>query len=342
MKVVFSDRQLAHAPKSFLSSGAEHPNPEVPARAERLLEAALGAGLERAEPVDFGTEPLAAVHSRRYLDFLARIHARWQYVDGASVDVMPNIHPAGRGFGYPASAVGQVGFHVYDGSCPVTAATWDAACWSANTALHSAELVLAGEPACYALCRPPGHHAGRELVGGFCYFSNAAIAARRLQTRYERVAILDIDVHHGNGTQDVFWDDASVLTVSIHADPVRFYPFFWGYADERGAGAGEGFNLNLPLPRGTGDDDYSAALETALARIRDFEPGALVVALGLDAHEADPFKGFALTTAGFGRVAARIAGLGLPTVLVQEGGYLNEALCPSLAAFLDGFGSAAG
>ncbi|MDX1498990.1 MAG: histone deacetylase family protein [Woeseiaceae bacterium] len=342
MKVVFSDRQLAHAPKSFLSSGAEHPNPEVPGRAACLLEAALGAGLEQVEPGDYGRDALAAVHTARYLDFLARIHQRWQYIDGASADVMPNIHPAGRGFGYPASAVGQVGFHVYDGSCPVTAATWDAACWSANTAVHAAELVLAGDPACYALCRPPGHHAGREVVGGFCYLSNAAIAVRRLQGAHERVAILDVDVHHGNGTQDVFWEDPTVLTVSIHADPVRFYPFFWGYADEAGGGAGEGFNLNLPLPRGTGDDDYATALGTVLARIRDFEPGALVVALGLDAHESDPFQGFAMTTSGFGHIGERVAGLGLPTVLVQEGGYLNDELGASLAAFLDGFGAAAG
>lgn len=340
MKVVFSDRQLAHAPNWFLASGAQQPNPEVAERATRLLEAATGAGLERIEPPEYGREPLQTVHSARYLDFLERIHTRWGYIDGASEEVMPNIHPVGRPGGYPASAAGQVGYHVYDGSCPITAQTFEAACWSAWSAVNAAELVLGGNAASYALCRPPGHHAGREVVGGFCYLSNTAIAARHLQQTFARVAILDVDVHHGNGTQDVFWESDDILTVSIHADPVRFYPFFWGYADEVGAGPGAGFNLNLPLPRGTDDADYLDALDIALARIRNFSPAALVVALGLDAHESDPFQGFAITTAGFAKIATRIAALGLPTVLIQEGGYLSDALGANLAAFLDGWNAA--
>ncbi len=337
MKVVFSARQLRHAPDVFIASGAEHANPEAPERADRLLAACRSFGLEVVEPDDHGTAVLASVHSERYLHFLEHIHDRWQYVSGASRFVMPNVHPDGRNCGYPKSAVGQVGFHVYDGSCPVSADTWDAARWSANTAIHAAHDVLAGSPACYALSRPPGHHAGRDLVGGFCYLNNSALAATVLREQHARVAVLDIDVHHGNGTQDIFYARDDVLTVSLHADPVRFYPFFWGYADEVGVGAGEGFNLNLPLHRGTEDDAYLEALERALDRIREFRAEALVVALGLDAHESDPFQGLKISTTGFKRIAAAIATLQLPTVLVQEGGYLSDELGENLYAFLRGF-----
>lgn len=337
MKVVFSNEQLRHSPRRMVSSGALVDALETPARAERLLSAALAAGLDAEAPPDYGIEPLAAVHSPEYLAFLERIFARWQHIDGASEDVLPNVHPNARGFVYPASAVGQAGWHVYDGSCPVTADTWDSACWSANAAIHGARELLAGAHACYALARPPGHHAARDVVGGFCYLNNGAIAAEVLRSGHERVAVLDVDVHHGNGTQDIFYARRDVLTVSLHADPVRFYPFFWGAAAETGDGAGAGYNLNVPLPRGTDDAAYLAALEPALEHIDAFEPGALVVALGLDAYEGDPSAGFAITTGGFGRIAERIAALGLPTLLVQEGGYAVGALGANLTAVLEAF-----
>ena len=337
MKVVFSDIQLRHAPAEIVASGKLVPHPEIPARAERLLAAALAAGLEHETPAEYGLEPIEAVHTARYLAFLEKIFVRWQRIPDASDDVFPNVHPPARGGLYPASAVGQVGYHVFDGGAPITADTWDSACWSAWSAVHAAYDVLAGARACYALCRPPGHHAGSDLAGGFCYLNNSAIAAQLLRGEYERVAILDIDVHHGNGTQDIFYERDDVFTVSLHADPVRFYPFFWGAANERGKGDGKGFNLNLPLPRGTGGDDYLAALDKALAAIAWFKPGALVVALGLDAYVGDPLAGLGLTTDDFGRVGERIADLGLPTVFVQEGGYPAEELGLNLAAVLERF-----
>jgi acetoin utilization deacetylase AcuC-like enzyme len=337
MKVIFSTRQKKHYPKQFLSSGAPQPNPEVPERADRLLTAALGAGLSHKEPDDFGDAPIAAVHTPEYLQFLEHIYARWKRIPDASEEVMPNIHPARRGGAYPLSAVGQVGYHVCDSACPISADTWESARWSAMTAAQAATEILQGDNACYALARPPGHHASKDLAGGFCYLNNCAIGAELLRSRFDRVAIVDVDVHHGNGTQEIFYDRADVLTVSLHADPMRFYPFFWGHAAERGEGAGLGANYNLPLPRGTGDDDYLQALERALARIRAFSPGALVVALGLDAFEGDPFQGFAITTGGFGRIAERVAALRLPTLIVQEGGYLCDELGDNLASFLRGF-----
>jgi len=254
--------------------------------------------------------------------------------------VIPNVHPAARSNSYPRSAVGQAGYHQADTACPIGAGTWEAAYWSAQTAVTGADLLAEGARAAYALCRPPGHHAFGDLAGGFCFLNNAGIAAERLRAGGRRAAILDVDVHHGNGTQGIFYDRDDVLTVSIHADPARFYPFFWGHADERGTGRGRGYNLNLPLARGTGDEDYLKVLDRALERVMNFGAEALVVALGLDAYVGDPFKGLAITTPGFARIGAAIAGLGIPALFVQEGGYLCAELGQNLTAVLTGFEAA--
>ena len=342
MQVVYSEAHRGHHPRHFLVNGTVQQCPEVPARADAFLAAVEGAGYTVVEPPDYGLEPVAAIHSAEYLHFLEHIHARWRRIEGASEEVVPNVHPNRTGSGYPASAAGQAGYHMADTACPISAGTWAAAVASAGVATHAAELVLAGSAHAYALCRPPGHHAFPDMAGGFCFLNNTAIAAQRLRREYARVAVIDVDVHHGNGTQACFYRRKDVLTISLHADPVRFYPFFWGHAAERGEGEGEGFNLNLPLPRGTGDDGYLDALEGAGRRLAAFRPGALVVALGLDSYEGDPLAGLAITTAGFGRIGEWVGRRGLPTVLVQEGGYLCEALGPNLASFLAGFEAARG
>jgi acetoin utilization deacetylase AcuC-like enzyme len=337
MKAFFADEQRRHGPKSFLSSGAPKPNPEVPERVERLLAGARAAGCTFERPASYGLGPMADIHTPEYIEFLQHIHDRWRRIEGASAEVIPNIHPITRSGSYPASAVGQAGYHMADTSCPISEHTFESACWSAWTAAAAAEAVKAGEPGAYALCRPPGHHAFADVAGGFCFFNNSAIAAQRLRRNADRVAILDVDLHHGNGTQGVFYRRADVLTVSIHADPVRFYPFFWGYADERGEGPGLGANLNLPLERKSGDEVFLEALSAAARRIGAFAPDALVVALGLDASEHDPFGGLSVTTSGFARIGEAIAALRLPTVIVQEGGYLCDVLSDNLTAFLTGF-----
>ncbi len=340
MKAFLDQRQFAHDPKMFMANGTKLPNPEQPKRIEVLEAGAEAAGCTFATPIDHGMGPLAAVHSPEYLTFLQTIHTRWMRIEGAADEVIPNIHPDRRSATYPKSAVGQAGFHQADTACPIAAGTWDAAYWSAQTALSAANAVLAGTSAAYALSRPPGHHAFGDLAGGFCFLNNSAIAAQYLLERGFRPAILDVDVHHGNGTQGIFYARRDVLTVSIHADPERFYPFFWGAAHERGEGAGLGYNLNLALPRGTDDAAYLRALETALARISAFGADVLIVALGLDAHINDPFKGFAVTTPGFAQIAAKIAALRLPSVIVQEGGYLSDDLGANLTSFLNGWQSA--
>jgi len=339
MKTFYAEEQKRHDPKAFLSSGAPLPNPEKPERVERLLAGARAVGCTIERPASQGLGPIAAVHTPEYLDFLANIFVRWQRIEGASAEVIPNIHPLARGGSYPASAVGQAGYHMADTACPISAETFDSACWSAWSAVAAADAVMAGAPAAYALCRPPGHHAFADVAGGFCFINNSAVAAQRLRRHAARVAILDVDLHHGNGTQGIFYARSDVLTVSLHADPVRFYPFFWGHADERGEGPGLGYNYNLPLPRKSGDAAFLDALDLGLRRIRSFAPDALVVALGLDAFEGDPFGGLSVTTPGFARIAAAIAGLRLPTVIVQEGGYLCDALGDNLTSFLTGFGT---
>ena len=337
MKLVFSETQKNHHPRHFLSNGQAKPSPEVPERADRLLAAAQEYGLNLVQPDDYGLSPIAAIHTPEYLQFLAGIHARWQTIPGASEEVIPNVHPDRREGVYPSSPVGQAGYHLTDTACPISAQTWESVRWSANTAVHSAQLVLHGEQAVYGLCRPPGHHAFADLAGGFCYLNNSAIAAQALRAQHQRIAIIDVDLHHGNGTQGIFYARSDVLTVSVHADPDNFYPFFWGHAAERGHGPGLGYNLNFPLPRHSGDEVFLTALEQGLARVRSFAPTAIVVALGLDAFEGDPFGGLAVTTQGFARIAEKIAALKLPTVMIQEGGYLCDELGANLQAFLGGF-----
>src|SRR5690625_4796846 len=280
MDIIYAADHAGHDPEHFLVHGRIRPNPEVPARAERIIEAVTAAGRTVMAPPAYGTAPAAAVHTPEYLQFLATIHARWQTLEGAAAEVIPHIHPSRHGDARPASAAGLAGYHMGDTSCPIGAGTWHAARRSADSAVCAADRVADGTQAIYALCRPPGHHAYADLAGGFCFLNNSAIAAQRLRRRMDRVTILDVDVHHGNGTQGIFYHRDDVLTVSVHADPATFYPFFYGYAHERGADAGYGYNLNIPLTHGTGDDGYLEALNAAFRRIEAFQPDALVVVIG--------------------------------------------------------------
>jgi acetoin utilization deacetylase AcuC-like enzyme len=336
--VVSTEHQQKHYPENFLVNGIAQPNPEKPVRIDMLLDGAKKAGMEIITPVNYGLGPILRIHNERYIDFLEYAYKRWSYIDGAADAVTPNIHPVERNGEYPASVVAQAGFHMTDASCPISADTWESALWSAWSAVHAAEMILNGDKTAYALCRPPGHHASADMAGGFCYLNNNAIATAHLMQKYKSIAILDVDLHHGNGTQSIFYHRSDVLTVSIHADPRRFYPFFWGYASETGDGAGAGYNLNFPLPRGSNDEAFLDALDSGLERIKEFSPDALVIALGLDAYEGDPFAGLAITTNGFHEIGNRIgAALDIPTVIIQEGGYPCDELGSNLAAFISGF-----
>ena len=325
--------QARHNPQFFMSSGVQRPCPEKRSRIDALIKGLDKLGIQPQEPQDHGPDAIAAIHPERYLTFLKTIHDRWSRIEGASAEVIPNVHPISRHDGYPLSAVGQAGFHMSDTSAPIGPNTWVAAYASAQCAIHGAELLLQGQTA-YALCRPPGHHAFAGVAGGFCYLNNTAIAAQLLTLQGRRTAILDVDLHHGNGTQGIFYDRPDVLTVSLHAHPERFYPFFWGYPDERGQGPGENTNLNLAMDRGTGDHGFQTHLARALQTISDWRADTLVLALGLDAFVGDPFAGLAVTTQGFAKIGQQIKSLNLPTLIVQEGGYLCPELGDNLAAVL--------
>ena len=338
MKCIYSSAQENHYPKNYLVNGIPQANPESPERIGMLLEGVRAAGLTLESPPAYTREHLLRTHPERYLKFLETVAERWQRIPNAADEVTPNIHPDTRSGGYPKSVVAQAGFHMLDASCPITSDTWNSCVWSAWSAVHAAEQVIAGDASCYGLCRPPGHHAGPEVAGGFCYLNNTAIAAEHLRTKFARVAVLDVDLHHGNGTQMCFYDRADVLTVSLHAHPERFYPFFWGYADEDGEGDGVGFNKNFPLPRGTGDEVYLESLDKAITEVEAFAPDALVIALGLDGFEGDPIAGLSITTKGFYEIGNMIAKrLVMPTVIIQEGGYPCEELGQNLASFVKGF-----
>ena len=337
MKAVYPAAQAGHNPDFYYVRGTRVDARERPERAEVLLDAVRAAGHEVVAPDDYGAAAREAVHSPAYLDFLATAYGRWRDLPDASPQIMPSIHPVRHMSAMPGHIIGQVGWFVADTSCPIGDGTWAAACASADAAVHAARLVAGGERAVYALCRPPGHHCYADLAGGFCYLNNAAIAAADLRRTRERVAIIDIDVHHGNGTQGIFYDRDDVFFASVHGDPDVFYPFFAGYAAETGADAGAGFTLNKPLPLGSGDDAVLAAIDDILGAFRGFAPDVVVVSLGLDASVDDPFAALAVTTAGFGRAGAAIAALGAPLVLVQEGGYLSPSLGANLTAFLAGF-----
>ena len=337
MKAVTTDLHKGHDPKRFILRGKFAQGEERPERAKRLM-AGLKAGKHELVPAQvFGQGPRLGVHSVDYLRFLEEAAEEWKTLKDASDEVLGNVHPVRRQGTMPQSITGRAGWFMQDMACGIGPETWKAAASATDVAVTAAELVVEGERAAYALCRPPGHHAYRDLAGGHCFLNNTAIAAQHLRSVHDRIAILDIDIHHGNGTQAIFYDRADVLTISVHADPARFYPFFWGYAHERGEGAGEGANVNLPIPLGANDSAYVAAIESSAQTIHAFAPGVLVIALGLDASADDPFGGAKVTQKGFRRAGEAIARMGLPTLFVQEGGYLSDQLGPNLTAVLGGF-----
>lgn len=340
MPCFYAPDTAAHDPKFWMLRGVPMANKETAERADRLLAGLAQAGAKVVVPPVTDRAAMRAIHTPRYLAFLETAWTEWQTAPGAGPEVVANLHPQKATQTYPQGITGRAGWHMADTGCPLGPHTFAAALRGVDTALAAVAAVRGGARAAYALCRPPGHHADADTAAGHCFLNNSAIAAQALRADHDRVAVLDIDVHHGNGTQEIFYDRADVLTLSVHADPDAFYPFYLGHAHETGRGAGAGFNLNLPLAMGTGTAPWLATIDAALERIREFNPGALVLALGLDAHENDPLRGLAVTTPGFADAAARIRAADLPTVIVQEGGYLSDDLTHNIASFLRGWQTA--
>ena len=350
MRVVYSPRHLAHDIDTETFMGVTVPANEVAERAERIRTALdADGGFTFTEPTDHGEAPITAVHDEGLVRFLevAWSDVRAQAIPRAflSADTYPNVamfegmstDAIERHAREPSHVGGRAGFWGLDSAAPLVAGTYDAARAAVDVALTTMDLVLGGTTAAYGLCRPPGHHAARSMYGGYCFFNNAAIVAEALtKATGERVAILDVDYHHGNGSQQIFWRRGDVRYVSIHADPERAYPYFLGRADETGEGEGAGENLNIPLRAGATNADYLEATDRAIDAIGAAPGSIVVISLGFDTYGLDPIGDFALTTDAYHEVGRRVAGLGRRLVILQEGGYHRPSLGENARAWLRG------
>jgi acetoin utilization deacetylase AcuC-like enzyme len=344
MKIFYNDQHPLHYGRHEMFRGALVPCFEVPARADYVLQElrsrGLGAAIAAAPEVPLAV--LERVHAPRYLQFLATAWDEWVALDPANAqrDALPSYWPIRtfRSDVLPASFPARMGLFSFDAGSPLTAGTWQAARQGAACAVAGARELLQGARSAFVLTRPPGHHAGLDFFGGYCFLNNAAVAAQVLRDGgLAKVAVLDIDYHHGNGTQAIFYERGDVFFASVHGDPHTEYPYYLGYADERGAGAGSGCNLNLPLPRGTGFDRWREALAGALQAIAAFGAEALVVSLGVDTFAGDPIAGFTLSSADYLRVGGDLAAAGVPVLFVFEGGYAVKEVGVNTVNVLEGF-----
>ena len=343
MLTIYSDDHRLHHGAAELYRGRLVPCFEMPARADQVLDRVRSAALGPiVAPDRFDRAALTRVHTADFVAFLESAWDEWAAL-GETGDALPYAWPAVdlRQDVPPDHIDGKLGFYSIDAAVPITAGTWAAVRSSADCALTGARHIAGGATSAFALCRPPGHHAGARAMAGFCYLNNAAIAAQYLRDQgHARVAILDVDYHHGNGTQSIFYKRGDVFFASLHGDPKVEYPFFLGHADERGSGEGQGANRNFPLPWGTTGAEYLAALDLALADIAAFAPDSVVVSLGVDTFVEDPISHFKLVGADFTTMGQRIANLGKPTLFVLEGGYAVADIGGNVAAVLTGFSGA--
>jgi acetoin utilization deacetylase AcuC-like enzyme len=342
MRIVFSENHREHFPQGEFYGGILKTPNERPQRMEFILrEFRKRKMTDIVPPGALDMKAVRKVHDKGYVSFLASIWEEW-LAAGNRGDVFPSVIP-NRSLQQrlPRWVDGKIGYYAHSIETPITAGTWDAARSSAAVALTAQRIVADGARAAFALCRPPGHHAHDDLYGGYCFLNNAAIAAQAfIDGGAQRVAILDVDFHHGNGTQDIFYHRKDVLFVSLHGAPEDAYPHFLGYKDEKGEGPGEGFNVNYPMLPGTKYDVWSEALKHGLRKIKQFRPDVLVVSLGVDAYKDDPVGFFKLTSEDFSRMGGEIGKLRLPTLLVMEGGYAIEAIGINTANAIEGFENA--
>jgi acetoin utilization deacetylase AcuC-like enzyme len=341
MRIIYSHHHHYHR-GTELKNGKIQASVEQPNRAEIILKHIQSLQLgEITAPRDYPISTYYGVHSPRYVRFLSQAWKEW-VATGKSYEAFPLVWPVRDlcSDKEPHTIEGKLGFYAMDAGVPITSGTWTAVRSSANLALTGADLLSEGDFSAFALCRPPGHHAASEYMGGYCYLNNAALAAQRLREKEApRVAILDIDYHHGNGTQSIFYARNDVLVISIHGEPQNTYPYFSGYADEKGDKAGLGFNHNYPLPHGTTWLTYQAALSEACKQLMVYAPAKLVVSLGVDTFEQDPISHFKLKTEDYLRLGTHIRTLNIPTLFVMEGGYKVEDLGRNVANVLQGFES---
>ena len=344
MKIFYSEKHRSHHPPfEIFDGGIRVSYFENPDRMDRITTSLQNTDwVEFKEPDDFGLNPILAIHDQGYINFLASCWDEWLDSD-PEIAKTPEAHaflPATfalrRQPRLTSSILGRGGYYIMDLSACIVAGTYQAALASANTALSEANSSFVSNNSSFALCRPPGHHAGKDYAAGYCFINNAAVAANWLSQR-GKTAILDIDYHGGNGTQDIFYERDDVLTISIHGDPDFEYPHYTGFADETGIGKGTGFHRNFPLPKDTDDEGYLKALDEALNLIRSFSPNYLILSFGADTFDGDPLGTFHVTRHGFSEIGKRIASLKIPITIIMEGGYANEALGENTKIFLENF-----
>lgn len=341
MLTVYSEDHQSHDGLLEANGDAWAPSVECPARANNIAAAITEQQFgDVIPPRDYVDDKLTLVHDRDYVEFLRRAWDEWLAAGETGSNAKPFAFVAsGMRHADSSNIHSKLGRYSFGTDAPIVAGSWKAIRRSAEIALTGADLILEGERFAFSLCRPPGHHATRSLCGGYCYLNNNALATQSLiEAGMNRVVILDVDYHHGNGTQSIFYERNDVLTISLHADPALEYPYFLGFADESGSGAGDGFSRNYPLPFGTDWSAYSEALDDAILRVKDFAPSALVVALGLDTFAGDPTTYFEIFAEDYIEMGKRIGVLNLPTLIVLEGGYAVDAIGENTANFLHGIG----
>lgn len=334
MKVFYQDTSY-HNPPYEIWNGEQTPHQEIPDRAKNILKALKKTSHEIVNPQEEVPESaLYAVHSKEYVT----------YLKGLSKTITDDTYYYPSVFGIraskslPTNCIAQRGYFCFDMYTPVSRRVYEAAAASATSAYAGAQALSDREKVVYALSRPPGHHAEKDQMGGYCYFNNAAVAAQFL-SKLGAVAVLDVDFHHGNGTQHIFYERNDVLTISLHADPTWKFPHMSGFSEEVGQGKGKGYNLNVCLQQGTTNEIFQRALEQAMENIQKFNPDFFIICFGADTHESDPIGGFKLTTNYFKQMAKSLSEIGLPTLIIQEGGYNNEFLGENIVSFLSGFES---
>jgi len=340
MITVFSKKHSLHFGQYELIDGHFVTPFECPQRMdiimERIAEAELGGIIE---PREFGLDPIARVHTHEFIEFMRTAHDNWKLRHG-DTDALPICWPS-RTFRQkpPKEIDGQLSYYSFDAGTPITGGTWSAIRASVDVALTGVDLIQSGRQSVFSACRPPGHHAAADIFGGYCFFNNAAIAAQALlDGGAGQVALLDVDYHHGNGSQSIFYDRADVLYVSLHGDPSQEFPYFLGYADEIGTQSGEGCNRNFPMPWGTQWDDYQLSLDQALAQIHTYSPDVLVISLGVDTYEKDPISKFKLKSDHFLEIGSKIAQqFRGPSLFIMEGGYAVDEIGINVVNLLTGY-----
>lgn len=342
MKTIFSEKHKLRNSKTELYGGQLVKPFERPSRAEFIINRIVERNLGPVhEPTDYGMEPIYKIHDKGYIEFMQEAWELWQ-AENFEGEAIPTTWPARRmNQRIPNFIEGKLGYYAMASETSISQGTWEAAYWSAQVALTGAAQVSAGDRGVFALCRPPGHHCAIDMYGGYCFLNNAAIAAQSLlDNGAERVAVVDVDFHHGNGTQDIFYKRKDVLFASLHGDPLDAFPHFLGYADEQGEGEGMGYTINYPMKPDTGFQEWRAALSDALSKVSEFAPDALIISLGVDTFENDPISFFRLQSDDFTSYGKDIAKLQIPTLFVMEGGYDIDEIGINTVNVLEGFHNA--